>query len=312
MTAQAEQTADSSTTFDVAVTGATGLVGGALCSSLSGDGRSTLRLVRRPSGGEQPELVWDPNSGISDQDCLEGVSAVVHLAGENIAAGRWTAAKKARIRDSRVEGTQTLAHALAGLKHKPEVLVCASAIGYYGDRGDETLDESSAPGEGFLPDVCKEWEDSTAPAAEAGIRVVNLRIGVVISKDGGALASMLLPFKMGAGGRVGSGKQYWSWIHLQDVVGVIRHAIDNENLNGPVNTVSPEPATNAEFTKVLGQILRRPTIIPMPAPLARIVLGEMANDLLLASARVLPRKLEQSGYQYHYPDLQSALAAELA
>ena len=309
--AEAERITDSSTTFDIAITGASGLVGSALCKSLTGDGKTILRLTRNASGAPQPELEWDAKSGISDPGRLNGVGAVVHLAGESIADGRWSEAKKRRIRDSRIDGTQTLVGALTQLEKKPAVLVCASAIGYYGDRGDEGLDESSPPGKGFLPDVCKAWEAATGPAAEAGIRVVNVRIGIVLSKDGGALASMLLPFKLGAGGRVGSGEQYWSWIHLDDVVGVIRHAIDSDSLAGPVNTVSPQPVTNAEFTKVLGNVLHRPTIMPMPAPLARLALGEMADDLLLASARVLPGKLQESGYRYRYTDLKGALSAEL-
>ncbi|MFC1758878.1 TIGR01777 family oxidoreductase, partial [Planctomycetota bacterium] len=233
------------------------------------------------------------------------------IAGESIASGRWTAAKMARIRDSRVTGTRKVAESLAALQHKPTVLVCASAIGYYGDRGDEQLHETAAGGNGFLADLCRDWEEATGPAVGAGIRVVNLRIGVVISRDGGALPQVLTPFKLGLGGRVGSGDQYWSWVSIADVVGAIQHSIDTPSLCGPVNCVSPNPVTNAEFTKTLGQVLNRPTVFPLPAFAARLVLGKMANDLLLASARVLPNRLIETNYKFHYSDLVDALRHEI-
>lgn len=295
---------------DVAITGASGLVGSALVTSLETRGHRVLRMVRHASRGND-EAIWDPAEGIAEPERLNGLEAVVHLAGESIAAGRWTEARKRRIRDSRVVGTTTLCRALAALPEPPKVLVCASAIGYYGDRGDEILDESSPPGEGFLPEVCREWERGTDLAAAAGIRVVNARFGVILSRHGGALKSMLLPFRLGVGGRVGSGRQYWSWIALEDVISAIRHAIESAGVYGPVNFVSPHPATNAEFTKVLGSVLHRPTLFPMPASAARLALGEMADGLLLASARVIPRQLQETGFEFRFTDLAAALRHEL-
>ncbi|MFK7819054.1 MAG: TIGR01777 family oxidoreductase, partial [Planctomycetaceae bacterium] len=244
-------------------------------------------------------------------DLLEGVDAVVHLAGESIATGRWSDQKKHRIKHSRIAGTRTLCEALAAMERKPEVLVCASATGFYGDRGDELLTEDSAPGEGFLVDVCQGWEEATAAASNAGIRVVNIRIGVVLDKQGGALAAMLMPFKMGVGGKIGSGKQYWSWITLTDLVRAIDHCICTESLNGPVNAVSPNPSTNTEFTKAMGKALGRPTIFPLPGFMAKLVLGQMAEDLLLASARVVPNRLRESGFEFKYSDLNAALTHAL-
>lgn len=294
----------------IAMTGASGLVGSALISALEPVGSEIIRLVRRQRLDSMLELYWDPHEGFITPERLNGVEAMVHLAGESI-TGRWTSAKKLRIHRSRVEGTRTLCQALAKLEAPPRVLVCASAIGFYGDRGDETLDESSPAGTGFLAGVCQEWEAATEAAASAGIRVVHLRLGMVVSRRGGALKAMLLPFKMGVGGRVGSGKQYWSWIHLDDVVGAIHHAMTREELSGPVNAVSPRPATNAEFTAILGRVLRRPTLFPMPAFAARMALGEMADELLLTSARVLPRKLQRSAYAFRQPELEDALKYEL-
>jgi uncharacterized protein (TIGR01777 family) len=302
---------DNTTAGTIAVSGSTGLVGNALCARLAASGANVLRLVRRQNVGSLQELYWDPQTGFITPERLNGTSAVVHLAGESIAAGRWTDDRKQRIRSSRVDGTRTLASALARLERPPRVLVCASAVGFYGDRGDELLDESSPPGTGFLADVCREWEAAAAPAAEAGIRVIHLRLGLVLSKRGGGLQKMLLPFKLGAGGRLGSGRQYWSWIHLGDVIGAFLHAVAHDELSGPVNAVGPHPATNAEFTQVLGHVLHRPTILPMPAFAARLALGEMADELLLSSARVLPRKLQGSGYAFAYTDLDAALRHEL-
>lgn len=298
-------------THDVAVTGATGLVGAALVDSLVSSGRKVLRITRNESAVSNDTAAWDPQRGFAAPERLNGMQAVLHLAGDSIAAGRWTDAKKQRIRDSRVQGTATLARTLASLELKPDVLVCASAIGFYGDRGDEMLDESSPAGAGFLPGVCEEWEAATEQAAAAGIRVVHARFGMILSRHGGALKSMLLPFKLGGGGKVGSGRQYWSWVHLDDAVGAIRHAIAAEGLSGPVNVVSPHPSTNLEFTKALGQVLHRPTIVPMPAFAARAALGQMADDLLLASARVLPKKLQETGYEFRFTDLVAALRHEL-
>jgi uncharacterized protein (TIGR01777 family) len=289
----------------VLVSGSSGLIGSAVLENLIAGGHSVIRLVRRAPG--QNEVHWDPDAGTIATALLEGLDAVVHLAGENIAQGRWTQQKKERIRDSRVKGTQILCQALARLAQPPKVLVAASAIGYYGERGDEVLTEESPPGSGFLADVCRQWEAASSPAAQSGIRVVNLRIGIVLSEKGGALAKMLLPFRLGVGGRVGSGKQYMSWIALDDVVGAINHAIANDSLSGPVNAVAPNPVTNYEFTKALGKVLERPTPFPMPAFAARLALGEMADELLLASTRVAPRRLLATGYKFLFPELEGAL-----
>ena len=293
-------------TLNVAVTGSGGLVGSALCPFLTTGGHRVLKLVRSVPDGES-EVRWDPKGGNVDADRLEGVDAVVHLAGENIAGARWNDAQKERIRDSRVRGTRLLAESLAGLERRPEVLVCASAVGFYGDRGDEVLDEGSSAGRDFLADVCREWEAAAEPARAAGIRVVHLRFGAILSPAGGALAKMLLPFKLGAGGRLGSGRQYMSWIALDDVVGVAHRALVDTELSGPVNTVAPNPVTNAEFTRVLGRVLGRPTILPMPAFAARLAFGEMADELLLASQRVRPGVLEDAGHGFQLPELEGAL-----
>lgn len=289
----------------VLVTGASGMVGSTLTQQMTADGHEVVPVVRRDA--RSGEVQWKPSAGELAVDRLEGFDGVVHLAGENIAEGRWTAAKKARIHDSRVDSTRLLCEKLSQTQRPPKVLVSASAIGFYGEAGDQPLTEDSPAGEGFLPTVCQQWEAATAPAASAGIRVVQLRIGVVLSVAGGALQKMLLPFRMGAGGRVGSGRQVWSWISIDDLVGVILYALTSESLSGPVNAVAPQAVTNLEFTKTLGRVLKRPTIFPMPAFVARMALGQMANDLLLASARVVPQKLNQSGFQYRHPDLESAL-----
>lgn len=289
----------------IAITGSTGLVGSALVPFLTTGGHQVQRIVRgKPSDGE---CQWDPNAGTIDAASLEGVDAVVHLAGENIAGGRWTAARKQRIRDSRVLGTRLLAETLARLRQPPRVLVSASAIGFYGDRGDEQLDESSAAGSGFLVEVAQQWEQATQPAADAGIRVVNARFGVILSPLGGALKTMLPPFRLGLGGVIGSGQQYMSWIGLDDAVGALHFALMTDQLRGPVNVVAPEPLTNREFTRTLGKVLHRPTIFPVPAPLARLGLGEMADHLLLCSVRVYPRRLQEQAYAFRNPDLEGAL-----
>ncbi|MCH8221545.1 MAG: TIGR01777 family protein [Proteobacteria bacterium] len=290
----------------ILVTGSHGLIGSALIPFLTTGGHEVLRLVRNPNPATN-EIPWDPQAGVIDNEQLEGLDAVVHLAGENIASKRWNTAQKKRIRESRVHGTRLLSESIARLNDPPKVLVCASAVGYFGDRGDEELDEQSEPGTGFLADVCRDWEAAADPAREKGIRVVNLRFGVILSSAGGALAKMLLPFKLGLGGVVGSGKQYWSWIALDDVLGAILHVISNDDLNGPVNCVSPNPATNREFTKTLGRVLKRPTVFPLPAFAARLALGEMADELLLPSARVIPKRLQESGYEFQYPELEEAL-----
>jgi uncharacterized protein (TIGR01777 family) len=291
----------------VLVSGASGLVGSALVPFLTAGGHRVTRLVRSQPRPGVAEIHWDPAAGVQDLRSLEGMDAVVHLAGENIASGRWTAARKARIRDSRVTGTSTLCETLTRLAQPPKVLVSASAIGYYGDRGAEPLWENSAFGTGFLPEVCRVWEEATQPAVHKGIRVVLLRIGIVLSPAGGALAKLLFPFKSGLGGIIGSGKQYMSWIALDDVAGAIHHALVTDTLQGPVNAVAPFPVTNREFTKTLGWVLGRPTVLPLPAFAAHLALGEMADALLLASTRVEPKRLLATHYAFRCPELDGAL-----
>jgi uncharacterized protein (TIGR01777 family) len=290
----------------VIVSGSTGLVGSSLTGFLKSGGHAVTRLTRRKSE-DATQALWNPDVGTIDADSLEGHDAVVHLAGENIAAGRWTQQQKARIRDSRVNGTRLLAETLARLARKPTVLVCASAIGFYGDRGDELMTETSGPGEGFLPEVCRQWEAAAEPARAAGIRVVHVRFGVILSTAGGALKKMLLPFKLGLGGKVGSGRQYMSWLALDDAVGIVHHGLSTDSLSGPVNAVAPQPVTNYEFTKTLGRVLRRPTIFPMPAFAARLAFGQLADELLLSSTRVAPRRLEETGYPFRLAELEPAL-----
>lgn len=289
----------------IAVSGASGLVGSALGNRLEADGHEVLAMVR--SQASDGQIHWNAKSGRIDEKSLNGLDAVVHLAGESIAEGRWNAAKKKRIRDSRVDGTKLISETLAGLNDKPKVFVCASAIGYYGDGRPEQLDETSGAGEGFLADVCEAWEAACKPAKDAGIRTVNARFGVILSPDGGALSKMLFPFKMGGGGIVGSGRQVWSWVSLDDTIGALVHAIENDQVHGPLNVTAPNASTNAEFTKTLGHVLGRPTIIPLPAFAARLVLGEMADALLLASARVVPAKLQETGYEFKHEHLEPAL-----
>lgn len=291
----------------IAVTGSTGLIGSRLAALLASGGHRVMRLLRSKPRPELDEVYWDPAREMVDTMALGHVDAVVHLAGESIAKGRWTAKKKARIRDSRVDGTRVLSKALTRLSPPPNVMICASAIGYYGDRGDEWLREESPPGSGFLADVCRQWEAAAEPARERGIRVVHLRTGVVLSPAGGALRQMLPPFRMGLGGKIGSGRQYLSWVAIDDLLGVIMHALTTDTLQGPVNAVSPNPVTNLEFTRTLGRVLGRPTLFPMPALAARLVFGEMAEELLLASARVQPARLVTTGYQFRFPTLDGAL-----
>jgi uncharacterized protein len=295
----------------ILVSGSHGLVGKAVVARLTNDGHEVLRLVRRERSLGSPEVEWDPNRGVIDATHLEGLNAVIHLAGESIAEGRWTDEKKRRIRASRVEGTELLSQTLANLAHPPQTFLCASAIGYYGNRGDETLTEKSAPGNEFLSDVCIAWEKATQPAAEKGIRVVNLRFGVILSSKGGALARMLTPFRMGVGGRVGDGQQWMSWIGLDDVVSAIRFALTSDSLSGPVNVVAPNPVTNADFTSELGKVLSRPTVFPMPAFGVRLAFGEMGEALLLSSQRVLPESLSNAGFAFAHPQLEGALRAAL-
>ena len=299
--------AESNTPQTIVVTGASGLIGKRLVASLESAGRRVLRAVRRDVRDPAREFLWDPAQGRIDRDKLVGVDAVVHLAGANVAGKRWTPAYKKLLIESRVQGTQLISEAIAALEPKPRVLTCASAIGFYGDRGDELVDESSPSGDGFLPDLCLQWERACQPARDAGIRVANMRIGVVLTPDGGALAKMLTPFKLGAGGVIGSGRQYMSWIALVDLVRAIGQVLDDDQLSGPVNLVAPSPATNREFTKTLGKVLFRPTLFPMPAFAARLAFGEMADELLLSSTRVAPTALKRSSFRFDHAELESAL-----
>jgi uncharacterized protein len=290
----------------VLVTGGTGLVGSALCPFLTTGGHEVYRLTRSMPKAAN-DIHWNPEKGDLPKAQLEGFDAVVHLAGESIAGARWNAKVKSRLRDSRIKGTKFLCATLAQLQRPPKSLICASAIGYYGDRGADLLNESAKPGAGFLADLCREWEAAADSVRAKGMRVVNLRFGFVLTPKGGGLAAMLLPFKLGGGGIIGNGHQYWSWVALDDVVGAIHHCLMNERISGPVNVTAPSPVTNYEFTKTLGKVLNRPTIVPMPAFAARLALGEMANELLLASARVMPNRLSESGYEFRYPTLEGAL-----
>ena len=289
----------------VLISGATGLIGETLIPELERGGHQVTRLTRSPRSGE--DVGWDPLAGEMDASRLEGIDAVIHLAGESIAEGRWTSAKKVRILESRTRGTRLLAEKVAGLPEPPEVMVSASAVGYYGDRGNELLREESEPGSDFLAEVCKAWEAAADPAREADIRVVHPRFGLVLSTKGGALARTLPIFRLGGGGRIGSGRQWWSWVALDDVVGAILHALTNDSVKGPVNVGSPNPLTNAEYTRVLGRVLNRPTVFPLPAPAARLALGEVADALLLASQRMEPAKLKETGYEFRYPELEGTL-----
>lgn len=296
----------------VLISGSTGLIGSALISLLTDARHDVIRLVRSRTTSDGSEVHWDPESERIDTAGLEGMDAVVHLAGENIGSGRWTRDKKARIFDSRVKGTRLLCESLANLTHPPKVLVSSSAIGYYGDRDEEILNEGSISGFGFLAEVCIEWEIATEPLAETEIRVVNLRTGVVLSLEGGPLEKMLPPFRMGVGGVLGNGRQYMSWIALDDVVGAIHHTLITDSLQGPVNTVAPHPVTNREFTKTLGRVLRRPTLFPLPSFGLRLMFGgEMANELFLSSTRVEPTRLLETGYAFQYPELEGALQGVL-
>ncbi len=289
----------------ILVTGVSGPIGVALLPSLRQRGYSVTRLTRGPVTGAD-QIAWDPSHPLSP-DAVTGFYAVIHLAGESI-VGRWTDEKKKKIRDSRVLGTRHLAEALAKTAQKPRVFVAGSAIGFYGDRGEEVLRENNASGTGFLPEVCRQWEAAAQPAIDAGIRTANIRTGVVLSAKGGALPKMLTPFKLGVGGKIGDGRQWMSWIDVQDMVGGIHHILKTDLLQGPVNMVAPKAVTNAEFTKTLASVLHRPAIFPMPAFAARLAFGQMADELLLASQRVEPTKLIRSGYPFQYTELRKSLA----
>jgi hypothetical protein len=298
----------------ILVSGATGFIGRILTRSLTADGHRVIRLVRRDSRRSEGEsIVWDPEAGSIEESALARVrpSAVVNLAGEPIAR-RWTSTRKRRIRHSRVNGTGTLAAGIARLAERPSVLVSGSAIGYYGaHRGDEVLDEQSASGGDYLASVARAWEDATRPALEAGVRVVTLRTGVVLGGDGGALGRLLLPFRFGVGGRIGSGRQWMSWISREDAVRAIRFALDTPALSGPVNVTAPEPVRNREFAKTLGRVLRRPSVFPVPASVLKLIFGEMATNTILADQRVVPKRLAGAGFVFRHPRLEEALRFEL-
>jgi hypothetical protein len=289
----------------ILVSGVSGPIGSALLPSLKTQGYRVTRLVRAGASGKE-QIAWDPAKPISS-DAVSGFDAVIHLAGESI-MGRWTDTRKRAIRDSRTVATCNLAQALAQTKSKPQVFICSSAIGYYGDRADELLNEGSTPGVGFLSDVCREWEASTQPAADAGIRTVQLRTGVVLSPKGGALGQMVTPFKLGVGGRIGAGRQWMSWIDVHDMVGGIQHILTTEQLRGPVNMVAPKPVTNAEFTRTLASVLSRPAIFPIPAFVVKTIFGEMGETVLLGSQRVEPAQLVANGYSFRFSDLRASLA----
>ncbi len=289
----------------VLVSGVSGPIGAALLPSLEGQGFEIVRLLRRAAEGAG-QISWDARIPLPPA-AVAGFDAVIHLAGESI-VGRWSATKKKAIRESRVLGTTNVATALAQASAKPQVFVCASAIGFYGSRGEDILDDGSSSGQGFLAEVCRAWEQASRIAADAGIRTVNIRIGLVLSSKGGALPRMLTPFRLGLGGRLGSGRQWWSWIHVADIVGAIQHAIRNESLAGPVNLVTDHPVSNNEFTKTLAAVLHRPALFPVPEFALHLAFGrQAAEELLLSSQRVRPGKLEASGYQFRYPQLRGAL-----
>lgn len=293
----------------IAVSGASGMVGTELVGFLSCLGHEVKCLVRHKAG--EGEIHWDLSTGEIDKAGLEGLDAVIHLAGENIGAGRWSETRKRAIRESRVQGTKLLAETLAALKNPPKSFVVSSAIGFYGDRGEETLTEQSPAGKGFLTEVCQAWEEACEPARQAGIRVVNIRTGIVLSAKGGALPKMVLPMLIGAGGVIGSGRQWMSWIAMEDLIGIFHYAIHQQNLAGPVNATAPGSVTNAGFTKVLGKVLRRPTLAPLPGFVVKILFGEMGEALLLEGQQVKPARLTESGFEFFYPDLESALRWEL-
>jgi uncharacterized protein len=293
------------------VTGSSGLLGSALVKALGASGHQVLRLVRQnppPSGS----AIWDPLADHMDPSPLSGADAIIHLAGENLASSRWTEAKKRRMAESRLRPTSLLSRTIAQMKDQPRAMLCASATGFYGNRGDEILTEDSPPGQGFAAELCQQWEKSTAPASAAGVRVVHLRFGVIFSPAGGALAKMLPPFRLGLGGRIGNGRQFISWITLEDTVAAILHVLDRSALTGAVNVVAPQSVTNRAFTKALGNALHRPTVFPLPAFAARLLLGEIADELLLASTRVVPKRLQEDGFVFKHPEIDGALASLLS
>ena len=290
----------------VLITGASGFIGGALQRLLRENGHDLL-LASRSEPRDASWVQWSVEDGFTDPTKLEGIDAVIHLAGESISGLRWTDEKKKAIRNSRVLGTRNIVDTISELERRPSVLIAASAVGFYGDRGDEILTEKSKSGKTFLADVCREWEAESRRAEDSGVRTVLLRTGLVMSKEGGALGTMLLPFNMGLGGVIGDGKQWMSWISLDDHIRVITTALENENIRGAVNSVSPEPVTNEEFTKIMGEVLYRPTFIPVPEFAVHLMLGEMGEELLLNSERAVPKRLTDLGFEFKFPDLKKAI-----
>ena len=295
----------------IAVSGATGLIGSALVERLTHDGHEVLPLVRRAPSPAERAIAWDPARGTIERNALEGCDAVVNLAGESV-LGHWTAAKKQRIRQSRVGGTRLLSEAIAGLERPPRVLLAASAVGYYGDRGAAELTEQSPSGDDFLAQVARDWESATGPAARAGVRVANLRFGVVLARAGGALAKMLPAFRLGLGGPIGSGAQYFSWIALDDVVGAILYAVATKSLSGPVNVTAPHPVTQLEFVRTLGRVLRRPAVLRVPTLALRLVFGREAATMMESGQRVIPARLLAAGYHFRFTEVEPALRHLLA
>jgi uncharacterized protein (TIGR01777 family) len=295
----------------VAVSGATGLIGGALAARLSREGHHVIPLVRRPVSAGEQAIGWDPARGTIDRAALAGCDAVVNLAGESV-LGRWSPEKKRRIRESRVNGTQLVSEAIAGLSRRPRVLLAASAVGYYGDRGDAELTEESSRGADFLADVARDWEAATGPAARAGVRVVNLRFGIVLTPSGGLLGSLLPPFRLGLGGPIGSGAQYLSWIALGDVLDALVYLLTAESISGPVNVTAPHPLPQLAFVRTLGRVLRRPAVVPLPTFALRMVFGQEAAAMMASGQRVLPARLVAAGYRFHHADLEPALRHLLA
>lgn len=292
----------------VLISGSSGMVGSALYRQLDNNSSyEPIRLLRKQSPEtEEASIIWQPAQDQLDSEALQGIDAVVHLGGVNIADKRWSPEVKQKIYNSRIQSTTLLANQMAALEQPPSVFLCASAIGFYGDRGVDRLDESSVRGRGFLADVCQAWEQSTQPALDAGIRVVNMRFGMILSQQGGALAQMLTPFKLGVGGKLGSGQQYWSWIALPDVINAIQYCLEHAELQGPVNFVAPDEVTNLEFTKTLGKVLSRPTCLPVPAWGIKTIFGEMGQELMLSSARVTPVRLKEAGFTFEYGQLEDA------
>jgi len=295
----------------ILVTGSSGFIGTALCARLDAADHEVVPVARNNGPAIADSLEWDVDAGKIDFRAIQGSDAIIHLAGENIADGRWDDAKKRRLVESRVDATRRLCENLAESPQRPAHFLCGSAIGFYGSRGDELLDEGSEGGSGFFAELCRHWEAACEPLARAGARVVHLRTGVVLGKGGGALKKMLLPFRLGTGGVIGDGEQYMSWIDLDDLVRALELCLENESIKGPVNLVSSNPVTNRVFTKTLGRVLRRPTVLPMPAGLARFLFGEMADETLLASQRVQPTKLSQAGFRFEHPMLEGALRSIL-